>query len=170
MVENEVKFVLLDGFYDFTDWDVHHITQHYLPGDIRIRQDSLDGDVEWSINTKSLRDDGAHDEFEYSIYKPVYDLLAKHQSLRSITKVRYSKHIVDELWSVDFMLNGEHPYFVLAECEMPEGRLVPLHIPPQVAYQLLYTVSREDTSLYSNYKLSSQSYAESLMKGLTNGS
>lgn len=170
MVENEVKFVLRDGFYDFTDWEVHHIEQHYLPGDIRIRQDSLDENVEWSINTKSLRDDGAHDELEYSIDKPVYTLLAKHQSLRSIVKVRYAKHVADELWSVDFMLDGEHAYFVLAECEMPEHRIAPLHIPPQVAYQLLYAVPRADTSLYSNYRLSDKSYAKFMMEKITNGS
>lgn len=170
MVKNKVKFVLRDGFYDFTDWDYHTITQHYLPGDIRIRQDSLDEDTEYSINTKSLRDDGAHYELEYSIDKPVYDMLAKHQSLRSIVKVRYAKHVADEHWTVDFMLDGEQVYFVLGECEMPEHRVVPLHIPPQVAYQLLYAVPRDQTSLYSNYRISDKSYAKQLMKEVAHGS
>jgi len=100
----------------------------------------------------------------------VYTLLLTQQAQARVNKIRYSKTIDDELWSIDFLFDNDNAYCVLAECEMPEHRVAPLHIPDIVLTNLLYSVPRNLTSLYSNYKLSNKDYAAAMIERLTNGS
>lgn len=173
MVENEVKFVLnLESKFSTAGWDVIAIEQHYLPNDVRIRRSSLLQDSEFTINHKSLRDDGAYNELEYLISVHVFNLLKQQQSLAQVKKTRFSKMLGDELWAIDLLAHGPAwtTYFILAECEMPEGRVAPLHIPQQVSDNLLFAVPKSQTSLYSNYRLANVSYADFIYERIHNGS
>lgn len=173
MVENEVKFLLkLDSKFDTLGWDVLAIEQHYLPNDVRIRRRSFGQDSEFTINTKSLRDDYAHNELEYTISADVFALLRDQQSMAQLKKTRFSHQIEDEVWSIDLLASDPHwkTYFILAECEMPEHRISPRHIPIQVSANLLYSVPRNLTSDYSNYRLSNINYATYLYQRIAYGS
>lgn len=173
MVENEVKYILkIDASFDTTGWDAIAIEQHYLPNSVRIRRSSFMQDSTFTINHKSLRSDGAYDELEYDIDVQVFNLLKQQQSLLQIKKTRFTKLFVDELWAIDLLATGPAwtTYFVLAECEMPENQQSPLHIPPQVVDNLLFAVAREETSLYSNYRLADVGYARAIYESVYYGS
>ena len=172
MVENEVKYILkLDGLYNFVDnyWSASMITQYYLPNGIRIRSTSIEENISYTINTKKLRPDYSFMELEYPIDKEVYELLHSQQATIGLTKIRYTKLVNDELWSIDFLLNQENLYFVIAECEMPETRIIPNNIPAIVLNNLVYAVSRREQADYSNYCLANISYATNLLERIKNG-
>ena len=186
MVENEVKYILkIDSKFDTTGWDVVAIEQHYLPNSVRIRRSSFMQDSTFTINYKSfmqdstftinyksIRADNSYDELEYDIDVCVFNLLKRQQSLVQIKKTRFSKLFGDELWAIDLLATGTYwaTYFVLAECEMPENRQSPLHIPTQITDNLLFAVPREETNLYSNYRLADVGYARAIYESVTYGS
>jgi CYTH domain-containing protein len=173
MVENEVKYILkLHSSFDTTGWDAIAIEQHYLPNSVRIRRSSFMQDSSFTINLKSLRADSAYNELEYDIDVQVFNLLKQQQSLASVKKTRFTKQFGDELWAIDLLAIDPAwtTYFVLAECEMPENRIAPLAIPPQVTDNLLFAVPREETSLYSNYRLADVGYARAIYESVTYGS
>jgi CYTH domain-containing protein len=173
MVENEVKYILkLYSSLDTTGWDPIAIEQHYLPNSVRIRRSSFMQDSTFTINHKSLRSDGAYNELEYDIDVQVFSLLKQQQSLASVKKSRFTKQFGDELWAIDLLAAGPAwtIYFVIAECEMPENRIVPLTIPPQVTDNLLFAVPREETTLFSNYRLADVGYARAIYESITYGS
>ena len=186
MVENEVKYILkIDSKFDTTGWDATVIEQHYLPNSVRIRRSSFMQDSTSAINYKSfmqdstftmnhkyLRSDNSYNELEYDIDVQVFNLLKRQQSLASIKKTRFSKLFGDELWAIDLLATDANwaIYFVLAECEMPENRQSPLHIPTQITDNLLFAVPREETSLYSNYRLADLGYARAIYESVTYGS
>lgn len=171
-IENEIKLVLYNRSFDFSNWQSSMITQHYLLSGIRTRCEGVDGECYYTVNYKTKQSDYSNLEQEYEIDKSVYDLLNKRESQASLTKIRYSKQFDDELWSIDFFLDStESVYFVLAECEMPEGRLLPVTIPKDVSDNMLYIASRrENSSLLSSYRLADVSYATQLLESLSNGS
>ena len=186
MIENEVKYILkIDASFDTIDWDATVIEQHYLPNSVRIRRSSFMQDSTFTINYKSfmqdstftmnhkyLRSDNSYDELEYDIDVQVFNLLKRQQSLASIKKTRFTKLFGDELWAIDLLATGTNwtIYFVLAECEMPEHRQSPLHIPTQVVDNLLFAVPREETKLYSNYRLADVGYARAIYESAHYGS
>jgi CYTH domain-containing protein len=173
MVENEVKYILkIDPSFDVTGWDAIAIEQHYLPNSVRIRRSSFMQDSTFTINHKSLRSDGAYNELEYDISIDVFNLLKRQQSLAQVKKTRFTKQFGDELWAIDLLATGPAwtSYFVIAECEMPENRISPLTIPLQVTNNLLFSVPREETSLYSNYRLADVGYARAIYESIAYGS
>ena len=173
MVENEVKYILkIDASFDTTGWDAIAIEQHYLPDSVRIRRSSFMQDSTFTICHKSIRADNSYDELEYDIDVQVFNLLKRQQSLASIKKTRFSKLFGDELWAIDLLATDANwtTYFVLAECEMPEHRITPLHIPTQIIDNLLFAVPREETSLYSNYRLTDVGYAAAIYESIHYGS
>jgi CYTH domain-containing protein len=186
MVENEVKYILkIDAKFDTTGWDAIAIEQHYLPNSVRIRRSSFMQDSTFTINYKSfmqdstftmnhksLRSDNSYNELEYDIDVQVFNLLKRQQSLASIKKTRFTKLFGDELWAIDLLATGPAwtTYFVLAECEMPENRESPLRIPMQITDNLLFAVPREETTLYSNYRLADVGYARAIYESAHYGS
>jgi CYTH domain-containing protein len=173
MVENEVKYILkLNYSFNVENWDAIAIEQHYLPNSVRIRRSSFGQNSTFTINHKSLRTDGAYNELEYDIDSQVFELLKRQQSLAYIKKTRFYKLFGDELWAIDLLVFDPHwtTYFVIAECEMPENRIAPLHIPTQIIDNLLLAVPREETSLYSNYRLSDLGYADAIYESIYYGS
>lgn len=173
MVENGVKYVLkIDAKFDTTDWDVIAIEQHYLPNSVRIRRSSFMQDSEFTINHKSLRNDETSNELEYDISVEVFSLLKRQQSLAQVKKTRFSKRFNDELWTIDLLATDANwtTYFIIAKCEMPENRIAPLHIPAQITDNLLFAVPREETILYSNYRLSDVGYAKAIYESAHYGS
>jgi len=186
MVENEVKYILkIDASFDTTSWDAIAIEQHYLPNSVRIRRSSFMQDSTFTINYKSfiqdstftichktLRSDNSYNELEYDIDVQVFNLLKRQQSLASIKKTRFTRQFGDELWAVDLLATGPTwtTYFVIAECEMPENRIAPLSIPTQITNNLLFAVPREETTLYSNYRLADLGYARAIYESIAYGS
>ncbi len=164
MVENEVKYILkIDPSFDVTGWDAIAIEQHYLPNSVRIRRSSFMQDSTFTINHKSL---------QYDIDVQVFNLLKQQQSLAQVKKTRFTKQFGDELWAIDLLATGPAwtSYFVIAECEMPENRIAPLAIPLQVTNNLLFSVPREETTLYSNYRLADVGYARAIYESIAYGS
>lgn len=173
MVENEVKYILkIDSKFDTTGWDATVIEQHYLPNSVRIRRSSFMQDSTFTICHKTLRADNSYNELEYDIDVQVFNLLKRQQSLASIKKTRFTKLFGDELWAIDLLATDANwaTYFILAECEMPENRIAPLHIPTQITDNLLFAVPREETSLYSNHRLADLGYARAIYESVTYGS
>ena len=173
MVENEVKYILkIDAKFDTTGWDAIAIEQHYLPKSVRIRRSSFMQDSTFTICHKSLRADNSYDELEYDIDVQVFNLLKRQQSLACIKKTRFTKLFGDELWAIDLLATDANwaTYFILAECEMPENRQSPLHIPTQITDNLLFAVPREETTLYSNYRLADVGYARAIYESVHYGS
>lgn len=69
-----------------------------------------------------------------------------------------------EGWDVDFFLDDEDEvYFVLAECEMPEGQDKPDSMPDLVAKSLLYEVPRDDNR-FSSRRLADVPTARKLLR------
>lgn len=170
--ENEIKFVLYNRSFDFSDWQCSTIKQHYLLSGIRTRSEITSYARTYTINYKTKQSDYSNLEQEYEISEEVFNLLNDKDSQCSLSKYRYSKQFDDELWNIDFFLDSNFViYFVLAECEMPEGRLLPVTIPKAVSDNMLYIASRrENSSLLSSYRLADVSYATQLLESLSNGS
>lgn len=71
-------------------------------------------------------------------------------------------------WDVDFFLDSlDRVYFVLAECEMPEGQDRPDTVPDLVANSLIYEVPRDDDR-FSSRKLSNVPYSRALLRKVFN--
>ncbi len=174
--ENERKFALhcndpdqelniLKGEYGYSI-----ISQGYLVRDkhltCRVRHLERDtyttfGSNEWSLTVK--RDIGSRViEIETSIDKRDFD------DLWAVSKGKLSKtRVYIDDWEVDFFLDDQcKVYFVLAECEMPEGKEYPDELIPFVKDHLLYEVPRGDAR-FSNRKLGKVKYASKLLSLIT---
>jgi CYTH domain-containing protein len=78
----------------------------------------------------------------------------------TLVKARYFV----EGWDVDFFVDKANKvYFVLAECEMPEGQDKPDTMPEVVAKSLIYEVPRDDDR-FSSRKLADIPYAKKLLQ------
>ncbi len=73
----------------------------------------------------------------------------------TIYKQRLEKHIEDEIWSVDIFWKPGYDgnYLIMAEVEMPDGRVTPLHTPDFISDNILHSVERNDER-FNNIALS----------------
>ncbi len=87
------------------------------------------------------------------------------ESLNKLAKTRYCYKEGDCHWDIDFfrMPEGMGIYFVLAECEMPEGMEVPLSIPDFIEKNIIWEVGLTDTR-FSSRKLSDRTHASKVYK------
>lgn len=164
-IENEQKYVLRDPAEVSDLWPIstwQHIRQAYLPGDARIRQTvrmdrgklSTTSHFTYKMMTASglVEIETVISELDFLRLWEVAD--------RAITKRRRAFIHEDEIWDIDvfYVHDAEFkcdiPYYAMAECEMPEGRLYPLHILPAIAPFIQYTVPPERVLEFTNTRLS----------------
>lgn len=164
MVENERKFVLS------LNTPIPHgkcieIYQYYLPSGIRMRAELVDSITSYYLCKKTQTSDLLWDEQETEV--TLTHFLSYHKySEKSLMKTRYEYSVGDELWHVDFFKTHPEsaPYFVLAECTMPQGRSTPFSAPPA---NTIYMVPLEEQRMYSAYALTDVAYAQVLYKEIT---
>lgn len=88
-------------------------------------------------------------EIEKKINRRDFVDLWQH-SLSKLEKTRYKLNGEYKGWVVDFFHDHhDNTYFVMAECEMPEGQISPTSIPPVVQKALIYEVPLNDTRFCS---------------------
>ena len=87
-----------------------------------------------------------------------------NQSLVRFEKIRYKYAAPYKGWEVDFFKDhGDHTYFAMAECEMPEGQKEPDKIPKLVKNNLLFAVPASDER-FSSKLLADPRYAIKLLE------
>jgi CYTH domain-containing protein len=167
-VENELKFVVKrDIEWDLfqSDWLEASIHQGYLNLNPTIRIRSVacyqKCEIAYFFTFKQLIEDDII-EIECEISHKEFTKLWP-SALNTVYKTRYYKDIEDEHWTVDCLIDVSQPYFVMAEVEMPEGRVSPLHMPSIVKNNLLYAVEKNNKA-YSNSTLSNVDIASRLYK------
>ena len=65
---------------------------------------------------------------------------------------------------VDFLKDeNSNTYFVMAECEMPEGRETPNSMPDEIKDDIIYIVEKDDVR-FTNKKLSDKSHAQAMLQ------
>ena len=168
MVENERKFVLPLTYPIPSTWKRSDIYQYYLPNGTRLRAETVNSVASYTLCRKSPLANGGWDEHEVQVTLQHFLNYNKYATA-SLMKTRYSQSYGDELWCIDAYLTHpeDSPYFVLAECEMPEHRNTPLHNPLSA---ILYCVPPEEQLAYSAKQLSDVGYATALLKEITLGS
>ena len=164
--ENERKYVLSDpaavqALWDRSEWS--EIRQGYLPGDARIRRQTMGG--------------VAHDSFTYKITAggrliEIETVMAEPRDFddlwpvttRRIHKRRRSQTDEHGLqWDIDLLLDATGAcYFAMAECEMPEAMDAPPEVLPALAPFVVYAVPRERQAEFVNSRLADPGYAASL--------
>lgn len=175
MIENELKFVLSQEAAEASNIEAHPdflpsfikktIIQGYHSGGGRLRYEQIRHALpKYTFNYKMNLPDGQIEEFEQEIDQGTFDRcfpLCKHQ----VSKYRYTSVSEDrsEVWDTDFFYDPSslEVYFVMAECEMPEGRLAPLVIPPFIEQFRLHDVTRGDNA-FTSRKLGDIKYARTL--------
>lgn len=144
-----------------------HIQQGYLPSEgCRVRSISVGDDIEFYFTYKH-QDSFDIIEIETLIDGEDFDKLFRDCSYK-LAKTRYSFSNKDEHWDIDFFHTTysfctPRLYFVMAECEMPEGRKEPNDIPLILVENIIAPV---DFLEFTSKKLSSPSYAERKYKEL----
>lgn len=168
MVENERKFVLPLDYSVPPYWKRTDIYQYYLPNGTRMRAENDSGTARYTICRKTPRPEGGWIENESAVTLMHFMNYNKYATT-SVMKTRFSKQYNDELWCIDkYTSHPEHPpYFVLAECEMPEDRDVPEHNP---LTHILYQVPVSEQTQYSAKALADVNYAIFKLKEISLGS
>lgn len=190
-IENELKYVLTLDFNEeaLAGWERSEITQVYTGKKPRprYREKTLDTGVKfYTTNLKMWSDeDNAALETEGEISarsfrkayrralkqeddrekeKQVKKSKTKKHKFKYVTKTRYTRHMDDEKWVVDFFHDKKAGrYFVMAEVEMPESRVTPRTMPDEIKATLLHSVPKNDKR-FSSRKLSKTGHAKNLCK------
>jgi CYTH domain-containing protein len=172
MIENELKFLLksnmvLDLLTDKYPVDILHLKQGYLSKHARVRNilDFKTGILSYTFTYKILLPSGELEEFEQDINSDSFGRCFKMTD-GEINKLRYSTKIDDEKWDLDIFVfdYDKSLILVMAECEMPEGRVAPKFIPDFISTNLVYAVPREDTELFTSRKLTDPKYVKTIIK------
>lgn len=168
MVENERKFVLPLNYAIPSTWKRSDIYQYYLPNGTRLRAENVETVATYTLCNKTAIASGGWNEQETTVTLQHFMNYARYAT-HSVIKTRYSQLYNDELWCIDYYSTqpDSAPYFVLAECEMPEQRSTPLYNPLST---ILYCVPPEEQLAYSAKQLSDVRYATTLLKELDYGS
>lgn len=85
-------------------------------------------------------------------------------SINKLEKIRYNIAHEENYWEVDAFKDHNHEtYIIVAEHEMPEGKLYPESIPAIINDNLLYAVPLDDYR-FSSKKLANLKYSKKLYK------
>lgn len=98
-------------------------------------------------------------EIESQVSQEDFELVQRGENLSQLYKTRYSVEQKHGQWDIDFLLTGSggDQYFALAECEQPEG--LKINVPKFLRKFITFEVPHADSTWFSNYKLSDQTYA-----------
>jgi hypothetical protein len=163
--ENERKYVLDDpaavlALWPRTDWS--EIRQGYLPGDARIRRQTLGGMTTDSFTYK-ITAAGRLIEIETALEARDFDDLWP-LTTRRIHKLRQS--VADPAglqWDIDLLMDESGRfYWAMAECEMPETMDAPPAVLAALQPHVVYVVPRERQTEFSNARLSDPAHAAAL--------
>jgi len=170
--ENERKYVLRPNTSKSTVANicnnrVYHICQGYLIATRGI-----------TVRVRSLSDSRCPDQFYFTLkvtthngrvveienpidqrdFLDLWDIC-----LNKLEKTRYKLNGKYKGWDIDFFRDHDNQtYFVMAECEMPEGQAAPVEIPAQIKDALLYEVPLNDCR-FSSKLISDVRYAKRLL-------
>lgn len=176
MIENERKYVLRDPqvlyakVREYWGKDAWLIRQGYLPGNARVRSQTLGDDLPICVFTYKFKTDEGLVEIEKMIDDKDFDRLWPYTTNR-LVKRRFA-HLRDccfggddsVQWDVDFFLDDQGGfYFAMAECEMPAKRRRPKRIFPLIADYVAYEVPRERGEEFTNVRLADPAYAALVM-------
>jgi len=164
-IENERKIVLRDikpEDFDGT-WTRQVLRQGYMENGNRIRWGFDTDTIARTFTAKHWVKDELV-EIEVNISSDDYDKLWTITN-KQLVKTRFSKKFKDELWEIDFFGDENNPYFVMAEVELPEGRLVSYTEPPELLHHILYAVEHSDNR-FTSKKLTDEEYARELLSTL----
>ena len=164
-IENELKTVLSGlSLSDFdATWTIKDIQQGYLEDRCRIRSMVVDNDVSYLFTKKFLVDYKVVEietEIDRQDFIKLWTITEK-----TLTKTRISKQIGNELWEVDFFGGIKDPYFIMAECEMPEDQMGYKDMPEFLRDKTIHYVDRGD-GVYASKRLCDKKYAQELYKEL----
>lgn len=112
---------------------------------LRLRN-SLDKKMEqkYYLTYKSSTPSGRVVEIEKKIDKRDFEDLWP-QCMNKLNKVRYEVALWDEIWEIDFFKDhNDKNYFVMAEIELPEDKIMPKLIPEIIRKNLIYKVGLND--------------------------
>ena len=159
--ENERKFVLTPTFSASAlsaSWEEIPIRQGYIHAP-RLRQEGS----KFLFTFKHMAQDGKLVEIEKPISKIDFARLWP-DCTNLVVKDRYQKEYGDETWMVDFLKDeNSNTYFVMAECEMPEGRETPNSMPDEIKDDIIYIVEKDDVR-FTNKKLSDKAHAQAMLQ------
>lgn len=158
--ENERKFILTPAFSAsvLKGWEKISIRQGYIEQP-RIRQQ---GD-KFLFTFKHLAQDGILAEIETDITETDFNRLWPDCTNR-IHKDRFEKTYGDETWVIDFLKDeSSNAYFIMAECEMPEGREMPCSMPDEIKKHIIHVVKRNDER-FTNRQLSNKAHALAMLE------
>lgn len=167
-IENELKYILSpsEELYEVLNGlDGHRetICQGYLNNETRIRRFTSGETVTYMFSFKKRLANGRNFEVEQELSEEDFLRLWDECSV-TLTKDRIKIHDGDVHWDIDTYLDGDYPYFMLAEVEMPEKMDVPKSIPSFLQEHILHQVERDD-GRFTARELAEPKYA-SLMLSL----
>jgi len=145
--ENELKYVLHENFNEnaLVGWKRSEIKQGYLSDGWRLRDES--GYLTRNLKT-FVEGQLEPDEDEYEISQAEFNNDWPKTNDR-LVKTRYKLDIDDEEWVIDFFKDENGKFFIMAEVEMPEGRITPNHIPNLIRDNCIHEVKRNDERFFS---------------------
>jgi CYTH domain-containing protein len=181
MIENERKYVLSDNdpkrlfnqLLNYPGATYSDIDQGYLPENgCRIRRSvdrSITGHTKCEFTYKK-RINGQQVEIETIISYDDFSRLWT-QVGKIITKWRVVIPTYADTWEVDFFraANTDKPYLVMAEVELPEGKVGPDSLPDFISNNLLHAVEYGDKR-FDSKELSKPLLVAGLIEKIKNGS
>lgn len=173
MIENEVKIVLdleaanhIHAYPEFLlPFIRKSITQGYHRDGGRVRCEKVNhAPSHYTFNYKIDLPDGQIEEFEMDIDRAAFDRCYP-LSKQTVEKFRYT-YVDDDnediVWDVDFFTEQDEVYFVMAECEMPEGMEKPPSLPEFIRKYKIHCVARDDNR-FTSKKLGTPAHARLLL-------
>ena len=174
--ENEYKFVLKMNTEQKIEFDgsILRIDQGYLTddGSLRLRYQSESDTSNHGRKQKffmTYKSMSANKdrlvEIETEISERDWQDIS-HKQRNRFVKSRYIPNSHPN-WVIDFFINNNKTYFVMAEVELPEGETVK-NLPSFITENLLYEVAKFDER-FSSSKLHDKQYAERLLEEINYG-
>lgn len=135
------------------------IIQAYLNQNNRLRRiTERNGKQQFYLTYKQRLDNHYNLEIEGTIDQDVFDHSWDFTN-RRLTKRRFEIAQDDQIWDIDFY-RWEHPYFALAEVELPEG-VDEFETLSLIADHVHFVVPRDD-GRFSGYQLADEDHARQM--------
>lgn len=174
-VEFETKFILknelnLLELLENSKYDKQHITQIYTTKHNRFRAISKfkkDKKSTKYIHTFKKDIEGEVLELEHAISKADFEMILRANNIAKLRKHRFTIKQEKGQWDIDFLIRDDDSvYFACCECEQPKG--LKIEVPGLLEPYIHYEIIHEYNSVFSNFKLTSQDYAKSVISNNPN--
>lgn len=167
-VEFEFKFVLKDAeklLGQFREEDLIRIDQIYLKDGARFRR-LQQGQKVKHVFTYKTKIAGRLLEIETPVSQGDFEL-AEQGKVRELHKIRviFRDPHTALIWDLDFLLDeNRRIYFAMAELEREEGDHSRIHISDFLHNHIELAIPYEDSRIFTNHKLTDQSYAATVLE------